>query len=79
MIEITTPTKPRMRPVRVRPLLFACPFLIAERPMKPKMIAATAKRKPMPNTKPRTTPTMPPMSARMPQMFFEVLLPDPDE
>ncbi|MGJ7559105.1 hypothetical protein [Brevibacterium casei] len=63
----------------VTPLLLARPFLIAERPMKPKTTAAMPKIRPMPKTKARTTPMMPPMRARMPQMFFEVLPPDPEE
>ncbi|WP_453984194.1 hypothetical protein [Brevibacterium casei] len=63
----------------VMPLLLARFFLIAESPMKPKMIAAMPKIAPMPKTKARTTPTMPPMRERMPQMFFEVFPPVPDE
>ena len=62
----------------LRPLLLARPFLTAESPTKPKITAAMPKRAPPPKTNAPRTPTMPPMRARMPQMFFEVLPPVPE-
>ncbi len=61
MIEMATLTKPRMIPVSQKPLAFGSLL----RPMKPRTIPATPKRKPIPQANVRTMPRMPPTSDRM--------------
>ena len=79
MIENRMAMKLRIMPVIVMPLLLASPFLIAERPTKAKITPATPKRNPIPKKMDRTMPAMPPTSARIPQMFFDLLPPEPAE